>query len=61
MDDKKLYTVTEVAARAGVSGATMYSWLKAGRVKEPGKTISGRRRFTEEEVKKIIELIPTEK
>lgn len=55
MEEKRLYTITEAAAKAGISTTTMYKWLKSGKVEEPGRTKSGRRRFTEEDIKKISE------
>lgn len=54
MPEKKLYSTSDVAERAGVSRDTILRWLKTGKVPEPSRDRNGWRVFTEAEIKLVL-------
>jgi DNA-binding transcriptional MerR regulator len=45
--EERLYSITEAAARLGVSPATIASWIRLGIVKASRQDELGRNRYTE--------------
>jgi excisionase family DNA binding protein len=54
MADKKLYSTTEAAAKAGISRDTLLRWLKDGKVPEPDRNRNRWRIFSERDVQAVI-------
>jgi len=53
IDGQKYYRTSEACAKAGVSRATLFRWLKAGILEEPYRDRRGWRIFTEDDLSKI--------
>jgi len=54
MEEKKFYTITEVAKRVGVHADTLRRWVRTGRIPEPSRDRNDWRVFTEGEIQQII-------
>lgn len=48
------YTVDDVGVHVGVSRATVYNWLRAGKIPKP-QDVNGHKRWTAEQVNQIID------
>ena len=53
IDGQKYYRTSEACAKAGVSRATLFRWLKAGILEEPYRDRRGWRIFTKDNLSKI--------
>jgi DNA-binding transcriptional MerR regulator len=51
MGEERLYSITEVAEKLGVSPATIASWIRLGIVKASRQDELGRFRYTETDIK----------
>jgi len=54
MEEKKFYTITEVARRVGVHADTLRRWVRTGRIPEPRRDRNDWRVFSESEIQQII-------
>ena len=53
IDGQKYYRTSEACAKAGVSRATLFRWLKAGILEKSYRDRRGWRIFTEDDLSKI--------
>jgi DNA-binding transcriptional MerR regulator len=50
MPDERLYSITEAAAKLGVSPATIATWIRLGIAKASRQDDLGRNRYTDEDL-----------
>ena len=53
MNGQKYYRTADVCRMAGISRATLFRWLSAGTIVEPGRDRRGWRIFSDDETKCI--------
>lgn len=53
IEEGKLYTITEVAEMLGCNRATLYNWIKSGKL--TFTQVGGRRKFTREQLAAFLE------
>lgn len=53
MADDRLYSITEVAEKLGVSPATIATWIRLGIVAASRQDELGRNRYTEADIKEM--------
>lgn len=53
---KDYIRTNELAAILGVTGQTIYNWLRAGKIPEPARTPGGQRMFKERDIEVIRRL-----
>jgi DNA-binding transcriptional MerR regulator len=53
MAEDRLYSITEVAAKLGVSPATIATWIRLGIVTASRQDELGRNRYTEADIKEM--------
>jgi len=53
MNGQNYYRTVDICRMAGISRATLFRWLAAGTIAEPGRDRRGWRVFTEDETNRI--------
>ena len=55
MEEEKIYTTNEVLKIAGIARATLYNWLKKGKIPEVPRDRNNYRIFSEKDLQGILD------